>query len=142
MFHAWAEMADICAQMVLLTTTPCGFGFLTVREPRALEQASFRSCFMWARRLQNIGSVGHRGPCPAACGILPDQGLNCHPLHCRADSQSLAHQECPLIIIINFYLKSRLKGILSETGFEIQRKPGNLLQYACKGRKIQSAKAS
>ena len=75
---------------------------------QALEQASFSSCCMWARRLQNIGSVvmAQRPRCPAACGILPDQGSNRHPLHCRADSQSLAHQGCPLIIILNFYLKS------------------------------------
>ena len=110
---------------------------------QALEQASFSSCCMWAHRLQNIGSVvmAQRPSCPAACGILPDQGSNCHPLHCRADSQSLAHQGCPLIIILNFYLKSGLNGILSQTGFKIQRKPGNLPQYVCKSRKIQSAKA-
>ena len=33
----------------------------------------------------------HRLICFAACGILPDKGLNQCPLHCKADSQPLDH---------------------------------------------------
>ena len=36
--------------------------------------------------------VAHGPSCSAACGILPDQGLNPHPLHWQADSQPLRHQ--------------------------------------------------
>lgn len=35
--------------------------------------------------------------CSAACGILfPNQGLNLHPLYCKADSLPLDHQGSPL----------------------------------------------
>ena len=39
--------------------------------------------------------VAHRLSCSAACGILPDQGLNPCPLHWQADSQPLRHQGSP-----------------------------------------------
>ena len=41
-----------------------------------------------AQALRRVGSVVVAwGPsCPAACGILPDQGSNWPPLHCKADS--------------------------------------------------------
>ena len=50
--------------------------------------------------LQSTGSrragsviVAHGPSWSAACGILPDQGLNPCPLHWQADSQPLRHQE-------------------------------------------------
>ena len=39
--------------------------------------------------------VAHGPSCSAACGILPDQGLNLCPLHWQADSQPLRHQGSP-----------------------------------------------
>ena len=39
--------------------------------------------------------VAHGLSCPAACGILPDQGSNPCPLHWQADSQPLRHQGSP-----------------------------------------------
>ena len=53
--------------------------------------------------LQSTGSrragsvvVAHGPGCSAACGILPDQGLNPCPLHWQADPQPLRHQGSPL----------------------------------------------
>ena len=40
-------------------------------------------------------TVAHGPSCPAACGILPDQGSNPRPLHWQADSQPLRHQGSP-----------------------------------------------
>ena len=50
-----------------------------------------------AHRLQSTGSavVAHGPSRPAACGILPDQGLNPYPLHWQADFQPLCHQGSP-----------------------------------------------
>ena len=39
--------------------------------------------------------VAYGVSCPAACWILPDQGLNRYLLHCKADSEPLDHQGCP-----------------------------------------------
>ena len=44
--------------------------------------------------------VAHGPSCSAACGILPDQGLNPCPLHWQADSQPLHHQGSPLIVVL------------------------------------------
>ena len=41
--------------------------------------------------------VAHGPSCSAACGILPDQGLNPCPLHWQADSQPLCHQGSPAV---------------------------------------------
>ena len=38
------------------------------------------------------GVVGQQSICPAARGILPDQGLNWCRLHCKVDFQPLDHQ--------------------------------------------------
>ena len=41
----------------------------------------------------------HGLSCSAACGILfPNQGLNLHPLYCKADSLPLDHQGSPWYI--------------------------------------------
>ena len=47
-----------------------------------------------ALRLCSVGSaaVAHRPRCPAACGILLDQGLSLCLLHWQADSHPLCHQ--------------------------------------------------
>ena len=45
--------------------------------------------------------VAHGPSCPAACGILPDQGSNPCPLHWQADSQPLRHQGSPLTWTFN-----------------------------------------
>ena len=44
--------------------------------------------------LQSAGSVVvmHRLSCFESCGILPDQGSNWCPLHCRVGSQQLDHE--------------------------------------------------
>ena len=46
-----------------------------------------------ARRSQSAGSavVAHQPSCSAACGILPDQGSNPHPLHWQEDSYLLTY---------------------------------------------------
>ena len=44
--------------------------------------------------------VAHGPSCPAACGILPDQGPNPCPLHWQADSQPLRHQGSPSILYV------------------------------------------
>ena len=46
--------------------------------------------------------VAHGPSCSAACGILPDQGLNPCTLHWQADSQPLRHQGSP---DLSFWLK-------------------------------------
>ena len=40
----------------------------------------------------------------AACGILPDQGLNLCPLHWQADSQPLRHQGSPSTVILTILI--------------------------------------
>ena len=47
-----------------------------------------------SRRAGSV-AVAHGPSCSAACGILPDQGLNPCPLHWQADSQPLRHQGSP-----------------------------------------------
>ena len=47
--------------------------------------------------------VAHGPSCSAACGILPDQGLNPCPLHWQADSQPLHNQGSPHYLNIRLY---------------------------------------
>ena len=47
-------------------------------------------------RRTGSATVAHRPSRSAACGILPDQGSNPHPLHRQADSQPLRHQGSPM----------------------------------------------
>ena len=56
----------------------------------------------WPLLLRSTGSrragsviVAHGPSCSAACGILPDQGLNLCPLHWQADCQPPYHQGSP-----------------------------------------------
>ena len=58
--------------------------------------------------LQSTGSrhagsviVAHGPSRSAACGILPDEGLNPCPLHWQADSQPLRHQGSPFLPLLN-----------------------------------------
>ena len=51
-----------------------------------------------SRRAGSV-SVAQGPSCSAACGILPDQGLNPRPLHWQADSQPLHHQGSPQTLI-------------------------------------------
>ena len=44
--------------------------------------------------------VAHGPRCSAACGIIPDQGLNPCLLHWQADSQPLRHQGSPSSIFL------------------------------------------
>ena len=46
-------------------------------------------------RRAGSATVAHGPSCSAACGILPDQGLNPCPLHWQADSQPPRHQGSP-----------------------------------------------
>ena len=50
--------------------------------------------------------VAHGPSCSAACGILPNQGLNPCPLHRQADSQPLRHQGSSLPSV--FRIKTKL----------------------------------
>ena len=43
--------------------------------------------------------AAHGLSCPAACGIFLGQGLNRHPLHCKAASLPLSHQGSPQFTI-------------------------------------------
>ena len=63
----------------------------------------------WPLLLRSTGSrrtgsvvVAHGPSCSAACGILPDQGLNLCPLHWQADSQPLCHQGSPIFNLFLF----------------------------------------
>ena len=84
--------------------------------------------------------VAHGPSCSAACGIVPDQGLNLCPLHWQADSQPLRHQGSPkrsfefslFVIPVDFFIEehyneqtkrsefmdteSSLKGQIAEIG--------------------------
>ena len=51
--------------------------------------------------LKRTGSivVVHGFSCSAACGILPDQGLNLRLLHWQVDSLPLSHRESPPVFL-------------------------------------------
>ena len=61
---------------------------------------------LWSTGSRRAGSVvvAHGPSCPAACGILPDQGSNPCPLHWQADSQPLRHQGSPQVMSYGEYL--------------------------------------
>ena len=65
--------------------------FIAVRWPLTIAASPVAEHRLQTRRLSNCGSQA----CPAACGILPDQGSNPCPLHWQADSQPLRHQGSP-----------------------------------------------
>ena len=50
-------------------------------------------------RRAGSATVAHGPSCSAACGILPDEGSNPHPLHWQADSQPLRHQGSPIFFV-------------------------------------------
>ena len=60
----------------------------------------------------------------AACGILPDQGLNPRPLHYQADSQPLRHQGSPSI----FYVTCKCHRLyeFASPGFEATKHLGRI----------------
>jgi len=72
------------------------------------KQGLLSTCGAWAshcsgfsyynvQALELVGSVVvvHRLSCPADCGIIPDQGLNLHPLYWQANSSPLSQQGNP-----------------------------------------------
>ena len=67
---------------------------------------SFSSCGTWFLEFRSV--VAHRLSCPAAYGILPDQGLNPCPLHCQADSQPLEHQGSPFLNSWGLYYSTNI----------------------------------
>ena len=71
--------------------------FIAVRGPLTIAASLVAEHRLQTRRLSNCGSQA----CPAACGILPDQGLNPCPLHWQADSQPLHHQGSPDVYILS-----------------------------------------
>ena len=86
--------------------------------------------------LRNTGSrragsviVAHGPSCSAACGILPDQGLNLCPLHWQAGSQPLRHQGSPAGGFLTTAPSGKpLFGLLNVTyGIRIDSCPFNLL---------------
>ena len=66
-----------------------------------------RPLLLWSTGFRRAGSVtvAHGPSCSAACGILPDQGLNPCPLHWRVDSQPRRHQGSPSIQVFNLFTK-------------------------------------
>ena len=58
----------------------------------------WRLLLLWGTGSGPTGSVAtaHRLGCPAACGILPDQGSNPTSLHWQVGSQPLDHLRSPL----------------------------------------------
>ena len=67
------------------SSSPCAG--LSLSRPLLLRSTS-------SRRAGSV-VVAHGPSCSAACGILPDQGLNPCPLQWQADSQPLRHQGSP-----------------------------------------------
>ena len=59
---------------------------------------SWRLLLLWGTGSGPAGlaATAHRLGCPAACGILPDQGSNPTSLHWQAGSQPLDHLRSPL----------------------------------------------
>ena len=69
----------------------------------ASPSGGFSCCGAWAPGPQGASVVVVHGPsCSAACGILPDQGLNPCPPHWQAGSQPLCHQGSPSCIFLIF----------------------------------------
>ena len=56
-------------------------------------------------QLSHVGSAvaAHRLSCSFAYGILvPQQGLNLCPLHCKVDSSPLGHQGSPYLVVFQY----------------------------------------
>ena len=51
-------------------------------------------------RAQAQWLVAHGPSCSAACGIVPNQGSNPHPLHWQADYLPLSHQGNPRVAVL------------------------------------------
>ena len=68
--------------------------FIAVRGPLTIVASLVGST--GSRRAGSV-IVAHGPSCSAACGILPEQGLNPCPLHWQADSQPLRHQGSPVV---------------------------------------------
>ena len=68
---------------------------------------------------RRAGSVvaAHGPSCSAACGILPDQGLNPCPLHWQADSQPLRHQGSPWWELLRSTLVATFKYKIEYLGY-------------------------
>ena len=62
-----------------------------IAEHTALERSGFRGVGPWALGHRLSVVVAHGLSCPAACGILPDQGSNLCLLHWQVDSLPLSH---------------------------------------------------
>ena len=56
------------------------------------------------QQLRRMGSVvvAHGLSCPAACGILLDQGSNSYPLHWQAGSYPLDHQKALWLFLLKY----------------------------------------
>ena len=67
-------------------------------QARGLPQLRHVGSVAAAHRLHSAGSAGvaHGPSCSAACGILPDQGPNPHPLQWQVGSQPPRHPGSPL----------------------------------------------
>ena len=91
-----------------------GFSLVAVSGGHSLLQCVGLS-LRWPLLLRSMGSrragsvTGAHGPsCSMACGIIPDQGLNPHPLHWQADSQPLRHQGSPARIFKLLFIVQKL----------------------------------
>ena len=100
----------LCIYGCVGSSFPCE-GFLQLWQAGATLHRGARASHHRGLPLLSTGSrragpaiVAHGPSCPAACGILPDQGPNPRPLHWQADSQPLHHQGSPM----TFFLKSFL----------------------------------
>ena len=74
-----------------------------------------RPLSLWSTGSRRAGSVvvAHGPSCSEACGILPDQGSNPRPLHCRQTLNHCATREAPMCCFVCLYhLPEVLKGKL------------------------------
>ena len=96
-------------------------GFLQLRQAgatlhRGAQASHYRGLLLRSTGSRRTGSVvvAHGPSCSAACGIVPDQGLNLCPLHQQADSQPLHHQGSPEECFKSVLYKKTIKSLVGK----------------------------
>ena len=90
----WLRWACIAAHRLSLVAVSGGSSPLVVLRLLIVVEHG-----IWGVRVSVVAALGLC--CPAAHGILLDQGLNPCPLHWQADSQPLDHQGSPISLPFN-----------------------------------------